>query len=286
MPGDFWLTIPFDRGYGLTGEQLKAEMKSKGNLTFKRDRAYANYELTGTLILTDNSSYKFLKEFRPVSGSIDFQGDLDNPQLDLKAEYIGSHSGDAWGDIKIVVNITGPKNDPRISFDLWKESKGTGVYVKDTRTQAEIQKDATYFLLTGNLSEDGKTTTAEKISVNALSSGLYTGANAFINQILPTSAKEYIRSVGLEQGEYSQTKLKLTAAIQGVTFKYGGAFGGSDVTQNSQNFSVEFPFSTFWTFHGADNWLFLVEQHINSTSSGTLFQQPPYMGTFQYRWTP
>ncbi|HET9137516.1 MAG TPA: translocation/assembly module TamB domain-containing protein [Candidatus Kapabacteria bacterium] len=288
MPGDFWLTIPFDRGYGLTGEQLKAEMKSKGNLTFKRDRAFSDYELTGTLVLTDNSSYKFLKEFKPVSGSIDFQGDLGNPQLDLKAEYIGSHSSDAWGDVKIVVNINGPKSDPRISFELWKESKGTGIYVKDARTPAEIQKDATYFLLTGNLADDNKTTTAEKISTTALASGLYSGANAIINQFLPTSAKEYIRTVGIEQGEYSQTKLKLTAALQGFTVKYGGSYGnnGQGSQQYTQDLSLEVPFSSFATFHGADNWLILIEEHLNSTSSGSLFQQPPYMGTLQYRFTP
>ncbi len=285
MPGDFWLTIPFDRSFNLTGEQLKAEMKSQGTLRFSRDRAFENYKLTGILTLTENSSYKFLKEFKPVSGNIEFQDDIDAAQLDLRAEYIGSHENtdDQTGDIKVLILITGTKNDPRITFELYKKSLTTGEFVRENKSQGEIQKMASYFLLTGNLPGESKPVNAGNLPANVAYSGLSTVLNEYLNS---TSAKEYIRSLGLEQGEYAQTKLKLTAGLAGTTFRYGGAFGGNDLTRNSQDFSWEIPFSRFANFNHADDVRLLIEAHYNNSSSSSLFQQPPYMGTLQYRFTP
>jgi hypothetical protein len=206
---------------------------------------------------------------------LEFRKSLDNPYLDLKAEYIGEHPD---GDVKIQLSVTGKKSDPRVVFELYR-LQTNGIFALESRPQ----KDAIYFLATGSFTDESRQSDLTNLPKNAG----FSVANMIINEALPSSAKEYLRSVELEYGETSQYKVKLEATYSDITVRFGGAFASGQYGY-SQDASVLFPLSKFITFRNAEDFQFLIEQHIAGTqgSSNSIFQQPPWMGTLQWRWTP
>lgn len=275
IPGDFWLNINFNRGYGLSFEKLRAELRSNGVVNFFRDKQGGKYETYGTLRLTEQSSYSLIKEFTPT-GTVEFQRALDNPTLDITADYVGTHLGT---DVKIRLIIRGTKNDPRISFEIYKKNS-QGEFVQDIRAQEDIKNDALFFLATGSFPNDPQAGNALKNVGNGYSSQFL---NTIIGNVLASSTlKSTIRSVGLEFGENASTKLKLAVGYKDIIIQSGSTFGGT--LGGNLDYSVDVPLSTLFSFKEAKNLILRGEGHTNiNNNTSTSLSQQPFLGSFLWR---
>ncbi|MBS1902853.1 MAG: translocation/assembly module TamB domain-containing protein [Bacteroidetes bacterium] len=281
IPGDCWLIITFPQAYGIFGTQLKAELKSDGPFHFYRYEPKADYGSTGTLRLTERSSYTFIKEFTPVKGTMQFYKALDNPTLDLSAEYTGSYGP---GDIRIRMLVGGTRYDPSLRFELWQKNQ-QGEYVKRTEPQEQQRNESFFFLATGMLPNDANAASAVSTLGSIKDKSGYSIGSSFVssalnNAIASTSLKDYIRSARIEFGANNAVKVNATLNVYRDIVLRGGVSNAG--FGNASDFSLEIPFSTFLTFQEAQNIVFQAEGHINS-SIQSLVAPPAYVGRFGWR---
>ncbi len=278
IPGDFWLNINFNRAYGLTGEQLKAELQTLDTLKFSRFTAGASYNFNGTLSLTDRSSYKFIREFSPVTGKISFDRELDNPSLDLVAEYTGTHllPDDKEEELRVRLLIKGDRYNPQLTFELYRKSS-TLQFEKDIRPQDQIQNDVLYYLATGSLPTDASTNAGGNFSRAASSSLVSSVAN---NLIGSTSLKDYIRSVGFEYGE-TGTRFKANLNYKSLSLRYSGQYNNNASTTNLV--SIRTPLSSIIKTDWAKSFLLEGEYYNDNNASGLLIRQSPVTGKILFQ---
>src|SRR5205823_7427438 len=130
-------------------------VKSDGNVFFLRNEPGEEFRTSGTIRLTERSSFKFFtKEFTPVTGTITFIKDISNPELDIAAEYTGQHTiptttPPVSEPIKIVLLVHGTRNDPQLTMELYRKNT-QGDFIKDPRSQDLVSNDVLSYLATGN----------------------------------------------------------------------------------------------------------------------------------------
>lgn len=286
IPGDFWINIFFTRGMGLIGEQLSAELQTDRNLTLKRNRAGEPLRFTGNLNLTERSSYKFIRNFNPVTGTISFINDITNPYLNITAEY-GAYNSIRTSDFyKILLKIKGTANQPNLSMEIYKRNESTRQFTFDGQHNGDqATADGLYFLTSNAFQSDLSQTESANVAsqlATTIPSGL---ANSVINGIVGSSfLKDYLRNVSLDYGgSLDKTKLKLTAGYKDFTFQYGAQ---SLKDPSAADYSVEVPLSQFVKFNNAKNIVFGFTAHTYSLSSTTtsVINQPNFEASVMYRF--
>lgn len=137
-------------------EELYAELD--GNLTLSKNEN--GQQLKGSINVGNESKYTFYKEFN-ASGSLTFDGDPQNPRLNIAATYEGTHcinssplKDDCAKEERVIVtlNISGTRLLPRVKLGL-KTIDQNG---KETIRSGEVENDAISFLLTSSSGTPGK----------------------------------------------------------------------------------------------------------------------------------
>jgi hypothetical protein len=191
--------------------------------------------IIGDLVLKKNSVFNYIKPFS-ISGAINFPtGNMDNPQLDLKAEYHGRTTyNESLRNYTVILYIRGTKNRPQITFDYTidnEPAKG------DT---AKIREDALFLLMFG-------LTKAELESPSNSGGGSISDIGAQgIASVLSRSMTEMLSGTGfitsadidLQGGSFQNAKLKLSGQLLGMTWKVGGTI--SDI-MSGYEFTAEVP---------------------------------------------
>jgi hypothetical protein len=280
VPGNLWFTINLNNLSGGIPQQLVAEIKTDGQLTFRREEAGAKYKVDGIINITDKSSYKLIKEFSPVSGTISFVEELDNPGLDITAEYTGQHKNASTNTdetIKIKLIIQGTRNDLRFTMELYRKT-AQGDFVRDSRQQDQVQTDVLTYLATGNFASD----TPGQNNSNGVTNATYSVgsgilSSAIANYLNSKSGDLRIRGLGYEYGGSLESKLKLSAGYKDVVLNIGGTVNNATRSFTSADFSAEIPFSTFMHFPLAKKILFMPESHLGTDPLSGFTQQPIFL---------
>jgi hypothetical protein len=236
--------------------------------------------------VTDRSSYKFIKDFNPVYGTISFINDISNPLLDIKAEY-GSYNSIKTSDYyKILLKITGTANEPKLDMEIYKRIESSRQFVLDDLHKGDqAMADGLYFLTTNAFQTDLTQTESANVASQLASSIPSALMNSVINGAIGSSDfKKYLRNVSLDYGgSLETTKLKLTAGYKDITFQYGA----QDLSNPSAaDYTVEVPASAFAKFNNAKNIVFQFTAHTYSLSSSTtsVINQPNFEAVVMYRF--
>jgi hypothetical protein len=286
IPGDFWINIFFARGMGLLGEQLSAELMTERNLSLKRAKTLTPLRFTGDLTVTEKSSYKLIRDFNPVYGTISFINDITNPNLNIKAEYGAYNSINTSEYYKILLKITGTANEPKLGMEIYKRNESTRQFIIDDKHKGDqVVTDGLYFLTTNAFQTDLSQTESANVAsqlANSIPSGV---ANSFINGLIGSSdLKNYIRNVSLDYGgSLETTKLKVTAGYQDITFQYGAQ---SLKDPSAADYTVEVPASTFIKFKNSKNLIlqFVAHTYSLTSSTTTVINKPNFESTVMYRF--
>jgi hypothetical protein len=286
IPGDLWINIFFARGKGLLGEQLSAELRTDRTLTLKRDKVGAPLNFRGDLTVTDRSSYKFIKDFNPVYGTISFVNDISNPLLDIKAEYGAYNSIKTSDYYKILLKITGTANEPKLDMEIYKRIESSRQFVLDEMHKGDqAMADGLYFLTTNAFQSDLSDAESKNVASQLATTIPSALANSMINGFIGSSdLKNYLRNVSLDYGGSAEpTGLKLTAGYKDITFQYGA----QDLSNPSAaDYTVEVPASAFAKFKDSKNVIFQFTAHTYSLSSSTtsVINQPNFEAAVMYRF--
>ncbi len=283
IPGDTWLNIYLANTY--FGDQISAELRSEGPLRIHRSRpGPENVEFTGKLLITDRSSYKFLKDFA-VKGSIQFFNELTNPRIDVTAEYEAPHADPDRKDeiYKVVIGLSGMLEDPDIRMELYRKSAVTGNFVRENRSQDELTADILLFLAVGKFQNDRP---PGQDFQNALASSVPSSfMNALLSNFLGSSAlRNYIRSVSLEGGVFDKetSRLEIVGGFKDISFRASSGFQNEKLRGD---YILEIPLSSVLTFNNADALLLQLEAHLQDVQTEVLSQPPQYVGRFLFRVT-
>ena len=283
IPGnDVWFNVNLNKLYGVVKEQLHAEIKTDGAISYIKDETGGAPETDGVITLSDKSSFTFIKEFTPVTGTITFVKELQNPVIDITAEYTGQHRTPGGVDetVRIKLIVEGTLTEPRITMELYHKNN-QGDFSRDFRQQDQVQADVLTYLTTGNFASD----TPGQNSNNGLTNAGYSAGSGILSSALTNLAKsDYIRGIGVVYGGALGSKLNLTLGYKDVVFSLGGAINTTTGNFTSSDFTVELPFSMFFSFRNANKFLFRGESHLGTDPfAQTLVQQPLFLGRFLFR---
>jgi hypothetical protein len=266
-------------------QQLVAEIRTDGILTFIRKEPGAdNNIISGTIIVSDKSTYTLVKEFSPVTGTISFIKALDNPSINIAAEYNGQHKTTAIDEtIKIKLIVEGTRNDPRLTMELYHKNS-QGEFIRDYRPEDQVRADVLTYLTAGYFASDAPGQTNNSLANAGVSVGVgaVTGAlNSFLSNYLNSKTSGYIRSIGVEYGGTLASKWKLSGNVKDIQYTLGGGINnaGGNYSFTSGDFSVEMP---LWSWSSL-----MVEGHVGvDPFAQGLSQQPLYMGKWLFHIRP
>ncbi len=286
IPGnDVWFNVNLNKLYGVVKEQLHAEIKTDGTLSYIRNEPGTAPETDGVITLTDKSSFTFIKEFTPVTGTITFVKELGNPVIDITAEYTGQHRTPGGVDevVRIKLIVEGTLNEPRLTMELYHKNN-QGDFSRDYRQQDQVQADVLSYLTTGNFASDAP----GQSSNNGLTTAGFSAGSGIVSSALSNLTKsDYIRGIGVVYGGAAGSKLNFTFGFKDVVLNIGGGFNTTTSPGlTSSDFAVEVPFSTFFSFPNAHKFLFRGESHLGTDPfAQTLVQQPLFLGRFLFRFS-
>jgi hypothetical protein len=277
------LTIPFGNGAvgGLSGSQIKADLKSGGTIEIERGddlqtQANGNFELLPT------STFTFFQTFNITSGHVFFTHDFGNPDIDITAEYIGTHQNqpNSTEQAKIVLNVTGSKNHPLITALNYQQTTPGGEFELRPESSSDIaMQDAIYFLGTGGYFMSDNTPGNNAGSHLAENLGTQAVSNVFGNFLggFAGTSNSPFSIKGLSYTPGNNSNAQITLAYRDITVKAGSGFGGS----YGNTAIIDIPASTipFLSSAAFKNMLFEVQDNFGQTNpiGGEVTQQPEFL---------
>jgi hypothetical protein len=183
--GRMRVVIPFS---SITQEELNAQLELQN---FEVSNWDGSNKFSGEVELVGDSYYLFLgKRFR-ASGNLQFTGDLQNPDLDLKAVYSETHvdADDVSRKVFVILYIRGSKNNPDIKFDLRYDSEDGPAVARG----GNIESDALSFVVLGVFSDE--ITSGDKGMLESQGSQF---GSAIGSSLLGTAISAMFRDAGLD----------------------------------------------------------------------------------------
>ena len=217
---------------GLLG-QLYAEIGMADKtvpLHFVMERNRQKPQISGELKLQEGSRLNYLKLFK-TTGTISFPtGEIENPELDLRAVYNGkTFIENETKDFNVYLFIKGTKE--RLDFRFDYSIDGT----KAVGDSTEIAQDAILLLLTGKTTAQWRSGSGQQ--TNVVGGSLVSSA---ASPLLSQAATELLQgTVGIENAEidlstgWDNARMQLTGRLAGdVVWRFGGTI--ADFTQNNE----------------------------------------------------
>ena len=214
-----------------TGEELFADLNGKLTLSKERD----NTRLIGTINVSERSYYTFYKRF-DAAGTLTFTGKPDNPQLDIKAKYAGTHlvsdTGTTTEKVTVSLTITGTRYEPKLKLGLTTTDQSTNV---ETERLGDVEGDAISFLLTSSPGGPGKfrddLTSKDKQNIATKLGGPIGSAliSGYANTLLSGIMLDFLRAnsitfVSNAELRYvgNQPDLRLSGEVYNAYWTFGG----------------------------------------------------------------
>jgi hypothetical protein len=246
-----------------TNEELFADLN--GKLTMSKEGN--NVRLTGTVTVSEKSNYKFYKQF-DASGTLKFTGSPENPQLDIKATYRGTHiiksevTPPPTEKVVVSLAITGTRLDPKIKIGLSTVDDNGN----ERERTGDVESDAISFLLTSTPGTSGKfrddLTSNDKQNI-ASSLGVSMGGSllsGFTNTLLSGMMLDFLRANNINavsnvELSYSGASpdLRLSGVIGDAYWTFGGKVF-SDI--NNANISLQWSLGSIIQSQKMRNFMF------------------------------
>jgi hypothetical protein len=218
----------------------------KGDFLYERVDGKSNAQ--GELTLMEGSTLEFFKTFQ-AEGSIKFEGDLTNPNLNITATYKDYYnpadttiSGGQEVLVAVKIKISGPLKE--LGKNFIKEENNIAVYYGADNIDNNIPdptkdaSDAAYFLVAGRfaseMSPQDKNAASSQFSNTATSM-----AGSVIGGLLNNSLGNYVRNVEARKVG-SQTKFNISGSVNKFRYTIGGT---TDIFQDlsQANIKIEYP---------------------------------------------
>lgn len=251
--GPVRITMPFN---SLTQEELNAQLVVD-QLKVNNWGGHGKFE--GEVKLAGDSYYLFFGKKFQASGSLLFTGSPLDPELNLTAVYIDYHLNQETKEnrkIYVILNITGTKARPTVSFDIRQDA------IDGTRlTLGDVQSDAISFIMTGSFTNE--LTSSEKGKLLDKAQGL---SSTLASSLLSSAVSGFLQNAGLgavvnrvEVSGITSTdpRLKLTTEIGRAVITYDGKItdlGSSDI-------KIEIPISV-----GFANFILEISRRTSNTT--------------------
>jgi hypothetical protein len=213
------LSVQMDMGF--LG-QLSADVTIKDKnqpLLYKKLRDQQDAQLIGSLQLLESSVLNFAKMFNTY-GEITFPtGDLQNPTLDLTAEYTGIiYEKPVQKNYTVKILVTGTKELPKTRFIYTINGE------EATGDPKKIEEDALYLLVFGRLkgAESNATGASDVDNLKALLSGQ---ASKYLTDILMKTGLVSSVDIEVNSDEFSESKMKFSGEMLGLNYQLGSTVG-------------------------------------------------------------
>jgi len=239
----------------LTREELNGEFQ--GNLRLDNKTPDRRFQLFGRLNIVGDSYYRFYKNFSIRDSYLEFNGDYNNPALNIKAQYKNIRTVDQQQEIMyVILDIKGTRYQPKLTLSLMDDN--------DNKQEGpEAQNKAISYLLFGSpLNTSGLGATALTNLGNNFGSGL---ASSLLFEALRNIAPFIVNTeVIYNGGNISNTDIKITSAFGDAIVKFGGKILSNI---NNLEVSVEYPLNKLFNLNVSNNLLI----QISRTYSNSLF---------------
>lgn len=208
-------------------------------LLYQKHRDSDEAKLYGDVQVKENSTLKFLKQFK-TSGTIQFPtGSIDNPSLNLEASHSGTMVQD--GDnrrFEVRMKITGTKELPILKFTYFVEG------VEATGSEEQINENALFLLVMGR-TKTGTDAASNDLLTEGVTSSFTNFANKALTEMLMNTG--VIKSAELNfagnTASFEQANLKISGQILGgISWTIGGTI--ADLSSNNE-ISIDIPASEF-----------------------------------------
>jgi hypothetical protein len=218
----------------------------KGDFLYERIDGKSNAQ--GELTLMEGSTLEFLKTLQ-AEGTIKFEGDLTNPNLNITATYKDYYfptdtttSGGQEVPVAVKIKITGPVKD--LGKNFIKEENNIAVYYgadnidNNTPDPTKDASDATSFLLFGRFFSE-MTPQDKNAASNQISKTATSMAGSVIGGFLNSSFGNYVRNLELRQVG-TATRFNLSGSVNKFRYTIGGT---TDIFQDlsQANIKIEYP---------------------------------------------
>ncbi len=235
----------------LTREELNGEFQ--GNLKLDNKTPDRRFQLFGRLNIVGDSYYRFYKNFSLKNSYLDFNGDYNNPELNIKAEYknISTTPENTQEIMFVVLDISGTRYQPKLTLSL-RNDNGT------QETGPEAQTKAISYLLFGAPKLVGSTALGNL--GNNFGSGL---ASSLLYEALRSIAPFVVNTeVIYNGGNLSSTDIKITSAFGDAIVKFGGKILSNI---NNLEVSIEYPLNKLLNINVSNNLLIQISRSYSNS---------------------
>ncbi|MGB5530140.1 MAG: hypothetical protein WBQ32_09220 [Ignavibacteriaceae bacterium] len=228
--------IPFDL-------DLKIEVENEAKMVFVLSREFkqnltaylgGNFEYSvinnvpvarGELTLLDGSKLDFIKTFQ-AEGNIKFLDELDNPYVNVTANYESYYSPDTLRtganeyDVQVRIKLEGPAKTLTTNFlqdesniEVYKKRRNYNQYELDP---SKTSSDAMFFIIVNKFPEDA-TLQESNLAVSTAASL----AGSIVGNVLNEKLGDVVRSVNVQQVG-TDTKISLIGKVEEFRYEIGG----------------------------------------------------------------
>jgi hypothetical protein len=220
-----------------TGEELFSELH--GRLLLTKDEFGTRF--TGDVDVGQRSYYYFYKRF-DATGKLKFTGALDNPEMDITAQYEGyrtpSHADSLEAmtlstskeqRVVVTLKITGTRKSPKLAIGMTVDDKDG----HPVEWQGDVQSDAITFIISGKFRDDLTASDRSQIAADLGTSVTSTVITGVTSSIFSGVLTDFLRSefggfirqaeVTYSGGNVSESAdLRLTGEVGETVIRVGG----------------------------------------------------------------
>jgi len=200
----------------LTRDRLFGELKA--DLDVKT--VDGQMQAFGTVDVAGDSYYRFYRDFKLNESNIKFDGDIGNPELDIKGVYTSQKNTEQYGsvttsEVEVVITVKGTPKNPQLTLGLYQD--GSEVAGSDA------QSDAITYLLFGRFKSEltASERTAVASSLGASVGSLYASSylSQTVREILPFIVDAQFNYT---EGNVKDTDVELISELGDARVKFGG----------------------------------------------------------------
>lgn len=224
-------------------QKLNAELK--GELKYEKSGAVQNIQ--GELQLLEGSTLEFIKTFS-AKGTIKFESDITNPNLDIVATYTNylttsdSVAGITETEVAVKIKLKGTLDELSKNFTTMEDN--IAVYegaenIRDNKPSPDKDKsDAVWFILTGKFANE--VTSQDKQDFDKMLGGTATSlAGSLLGGLLNTYFGDLVRTFEVRTAG-TGTKFSLSGSYKGFRYTVGASTSVFN-DLSAANIRVEYP---------------------------------------------
>ncbi len=201
-------------------QRLIADLK--GELEYSRINEISSVQ--GELKLLEGSTLEFIKTFG-ATGSIVFESDLVNPNLNIVAVYKNMYKADnndsQEEEVAVKIKLKGRMKDLAKNFSTMEDNiaiyRGAQNISNDVAETTLEKADALWFIITGKFTKDVGSSEKSGFNISGTATSV---AGSILGSLLNTYLGDYVRSFELQSG--TTTKFNISGNIKNLKYTFGG----------------------------------------------------------------